>query len=262
MNLMPRIGLAYRLNDKTVIRGGAGTFFARLVGGILDDVYTGNGIYQVSDSLSNAALIAQGPVFPNVLAAPLTTITQGASTLDVLSPQPENAVFRTGDRRRRAADRQGHGSDRLRNLQPAESICTVRRILTLPRWARPSPTSSITLRNAGRHLHDTGLHRTAAELEFRRDLRGDQRRQQLVRRAGGDFREALRSRIPVVRRRTPGPTKSTTGRRGHQTRSSDSATLCGPTTANYRLRQRQRRARSAPALRLHVCLGAGIPAFQ
>ena len=86
MDLMPRIGVAYRLNDKTVIRAGAGTFFARLVGGMLDDVYTGNGIYQISDNLSNKTLIAQGPTFPNALAGPLTTITQGASTLDVLSP--------------------------------------------------------------------------------------------------------------------------------------------------------------------------------
>jgi hypothetical protein len=85
-DLAPRIGLAYRLDKKTVLRASAGTFFARQVSGILDDVYTGNGIYQVSDSLSNAALVAQGPVFPNALAAPLTTITQGASTLDVLSP--------------------------------------------------------------------------------------------------------------------------------------------------------------------------------
>lgn len=86
MDLMPRIGIAWRVDDKTVIRGGFGTFFARLIGGMLDDVYTGNGIYQVSDNLSNATLIAQGPVFPNALSAPLTTITQGASTLDILSP--------------------------------------------------------------------------------------------------------------------------------------------------------------------------------
>jgi len=86
-NFMPRIGVAYRINDKTVIRAGMGTFFARLVGGLLDDVYTGNGIYQISDSLSNAALIAQGPTFPNALASPLTSITQSASTLDVLSPK-------------------------------------------------------------------------------------------------------------------------------------------------------------------------------
>jgi outer membrane receptor protein involved in Fe transport len=88
VNLMPRIGLAYRLNDKTVLRAGGGTFFARLVGGMLDDVYTGNGAYQVSDSLtsSNASLLAAGPVFPNALAAPLTNLTSGASVLDVLAP--------------------------------------------------------------------------------------------------------------------------------------------------------------------------------
>ena len=88
MDLMPRIGLAYKINDKTVIRAGMGTFFARLVGGMLDDIYTGNGIYQISDSLtsSNATLQAAGPKFPNALAAPVTNITSGASTLDVLSP--------------------------------------------------------------------------------------------------------------------------------------------------------------------------------
>ena len=87
MDLMPRFGFAYRVNDKTVIRGGLGTFFARLVGGMLDDVYTGSRMYPgVADNLSNATLIAQGPVFPNALGAPLTSITQSASTLDVLSP--------------------------------------------------------------------------------------------------------------------------------------------------------------------------------
>jgi len=88
VDLMPRIGFAYRVNDKTVIRGGVGTFFARLVGGMLDDVYTGNGAYQISDSLtsSNASLLAAGPVFPNALASPVTGITSGASTLDVMAP--------------------------------------------------------------------------------------------------------------------------------------------------------------------------------
>jgi TonB dependent receptor len=97
VDLMPRIGVAYRLNDKTVIRAGIGTYFARLVSGLLDDVYTGNGMYQVSDSLSNAALIAQGPVFPNALAAPLTTIVGGASTLDVLSPNLKTPYSEQGN---------------------------------------------------------------------------------------------------------------------------------------------------------------------
>ncbi len=89
VNLMPRVGLAYRLNDKTVIRAGAGTFYARLVSGLLDDVYTGNGAYQISDSLtsSNPTLLAAGPVFPNALAAPVSGITSGASTLDIMSPK-------------------------------------------------------------------------------------------------------------------------------------------------------------------------------
>jgi hypothetical protein len=88
VNLMPRVGLAYRLNDKTVVRAGAGTFFARIIGGMLDDIYTGNGIYQVSDSLSssNATLLAAGPTFPNALASPVTGLTSGASVLDVFSP--------------------------------------------------------------------------------------------------------------------------------------------------------------------------------
>jgi outer membrane receptor protein involved in Fe transport len=88
MDLMPRLGIAYKINDKTVIRAGMGTFFARLVGGMLDDVYTGNGIYQVSDSLtsSNATQLAAGPRFPNALASPVTGLTASASVLDVLSP--------------------------------------------------------------------------------------------------------------------------------------------------------------------------------
>jgi outer membrane receptor protein involved in Fe transport len=87
LNLMPRIGLAYRVNDKTVIRAGAGTYFARLVSGLLDDVYTGNGLpsTQTSLSLSNATTIkAGGPVFPNVLTS--AGSAAGSSTLDVLSP--------------------------------------------------------------------------------------------------------------------------------------------------------------------------------
>jgi hypothetical protein len=88
LNLMPRVGLSYRIDDKTVLRAGVGTYFARLVGGLIDDSYTGNGMYQVADSLtsSNPTLLAAGPVFPNILAAPVTGLTSGASTLDVYAP--------------------------------------------------------------------------------------------------------------------------------------------------------------------------------
>ncbi len=197
-DLAPRIGVAYRLNSKTVIRGGAGTFFARQVSGILDDVYTGNGIYQISDSLSNATLIAQGPTFPNALAAPLTTITQGSSTLDVLSPNlktPYSEQATIAVERQIAKDMVVTVSgifSRGVNLWGTQDI-------NAPALGAPfTYTIDNAIGNGGRHLHHRSLHRSAAESEFRRHLRGNQRRQQLVRRAGGGLRQALLAWIPVV----------------------------------------------------------------
>ena len=47
-NFAPRIGLSYRLTDhRTVLRGGFGCFYARLLGGLIDDLWTTNGIYQI-----------------------------------------------------------------------------------------------------------------------------------------------------------------------------------------------------------------------
>ena len=70
-NFSPRAGLAYHLTDKTVVRAGFGLFYARLLGGLIDDLWTTNGIYQIADSLSNSnpTQLAAGPVFPNALAA-------------------------------------------------------------------------------------------------------------------------------------------------------------------------------------------------
>jgi hypothetical protein len=87
LNLMPRIGVAYRATDKTVLRAGLGAYFARLVAGLLDVPLTGKGMYQVADTLTstNPALLAAGPVFPGVLTAPVTGLTSGASTFDVFA---------------------------------------------------------------------------------------------------------------------------------------------------------------------------------
>ena len=73
-NLMPRIGLAYRINDKTVVRAGYGLFFARIMGATLQDLFTGNGVTTEMFNLSatKAAQLACGPVFPAILAAPPT----------------------------------------------------------------------------------------------------------------------------------------------------------------------------------------------
>ena len=55
------------------------------------------------------------------------------------------------------------------------------------------------------------------------------------------------------RRRIPGPTKSTTGRARPPTRSSDSATLCGPTTDNTRFDKGSGYSTSASALFTRLC---------
>jgi hypothetical protein len=87
-NFSPRAGLAYHLTDKTVVRAGFGLFYARLLGGLIDDLWTTNGIYQIADSLSNSnpTQLAAGPVFPNALAAAPTGATVGASTIQFAAP--------------------------------------------------------------------------------------------------------------------------------------------------------------------------------
>jgi hypothetical protein len=88
MNFSPRLGMSYRLTDRTVARGGFGLFYARLLGGLLDDLQTTNGIYQISDTLSStvAAQLAAGPVFPNALPSAPTGATVSASTIQFAAP--------------------------------------------------------------------------------------------------------------------------------------------------------------------------------
>ncbi len=87
-NFMPRFGFAYKLNDKTVLRGGYGMFYARFAGGTIDNLFSNNGITQTSISLARtqAAQLAVGPVFPNALAAIPSGINLAASSLQFAAP--------------------------------------------------------------------------------------------------------------------------------------------------------------------------------
>ncbi|MFY9728270.1 MAG: TonB-dependent receptor [Bryobacteraceae bacterium] len=87
-NFAPRVGLSYRLDDKTVLRGGFGIFYARLIGGLIDNLWTTNGIYQIADSLSGTSSpqLAAGPVFPNVLASAPAGASVSASTIQFADP--------------------------------------------------------------------------------------------------------------------------------------------------------------------------------
>jgi hypothetical protein len=84
----PRVGMSYRIDDKTVFRGGFGLYYARLLGGLIDNLWTTNGIYQIADTLasSNAAQLGAGPTFPNVLAAPPTGASVAAATIQFAAP--------------------------------------------------------------------------------------------------------------------------------------------------------------------------------
>jgi len=88
LDLAPRFGISYRLDDNTVLRGGFGTFYARFLGSLVDNLWTTNGIYQIADSLSstNSAQLAAGPIFPNALASPPTGATVSASTIELSAP--------------------------------------------------------------------------------------------------------------------------------------------------------------------------------
>ena len=88
LNLAPRIGASFKIDDKTVIRGGFGLFFARFLGGLQFNLWANNGVYTVSDSLSssNTSQLAAGPLFPNNLTAPPTGASVAASTIQYASP--------------------------------------------------------------------------------------------------------------------------------------------------------------------------------
>ncbi len=72
----PRLGLAYRIDDKTVARVGIGTYYQPYPGELMRLLYTWNGIYQSHVSIS--PLQAGSPVFPVVFGptAGLPTGTQ------------------------------------------------------------------------------------------------------------------------------------------------------------------------------------------
>lgn len=75
----PRIGLAYMLNNRTVIRVGGGSYFQPYVGQLLDALYTGNAIYQGSIALNPTETSAGAPVYPKVLG-PASTIPNTQTT--------------------------------------------------------------------------------------------------------------------------------------------------------------------------------------
>lgn len=87
--LGPRIGFAYSFNNaRTVFRVGYGMFHQRYGGGILNSMFTQNGVYQKNTTYTGSvpADLAVGPVFPNNLPA---TDRPASGTVNVTFAAPD-----------------------------------------------------------------------------------------------------------------------------------------------------------------------------
>ena len=77
-NLAPRIGFAYAFNEKTVLRGGYGMFFARTTAILTGTAHSQNGIQVIAVDIAcraNLNLPNNCPTYPNVFTAPPTGAT-------------------------------------------------------------------------------------------------------------------------------------------------------------------------------------------
>jgi hypothetical protein len=77
-NFAPRVGLAYSLNDKTVLRAGYGLFYARYISAMVANFFSLNDLYTQSLSITSPTSTG-APVFPNVLTSPAGALAANRS---------------------------------------------------------------------------------------------------------------------------------------------------------------------------------------
>ncbi len=65
LNLSPRFGAAYMLDDHTVVRAGYGWYYSPISGQLLDSLYLGNAIYQTNILIPPG--ITGAPIYPNII---------------------------------------------------------------------------------------------------------------------------------------------------------------------------------------------------
>ena len=96
-NFAPRIGIAYQMNDKTVIRAGYGMFYAKTSNSTAYAIRVENGVYQQQFNCGPTA--SCGPIFPNVIFTPpgpgVRAPFVGALTPQVINTNPPLGVLTT-----------------------------------------------------------------------------------------------------------------------------------------------------------------------
>jgi hypothetical protein len=85
---MPRLGIAYQANNKTVLRAGYGMFYSRMAGATLQDMFSNNGVTTSTFTLAatQAPQLAVGPVFPNILSGVPGGINIAATSIQFAAP--------------------------------------------------------------------------------------------------------------------------------------------------------------------------------
>lgn len=99
MNFSPRFGLAYSLNDKTVLRAGYGIFYARFPAATITRLHQLNGVVQRALTLQGTtpADNAVGPVFPANLASLDRNPPAGTVSVTFADPELRTPYTQQGD---------------------------------------------------------------------------------------------------------------------------------------------------------------------
>ena len=98
-NIAPRLGVSYRLNDRTVIQAGYGIGYARFPGATVSNLFKGNAVYQTAMSLSatQPAQLAAGPMYPYILPPTFSGGSVSAASLQFAAPNLKTPYSEQGN---------------------------------------------------------------------------------------------------------------------------------------------------------------------
>ena len=161
-NIAPRLGFAYAFNQKTVVRGGYGLFYARTPSILTGTAHSQNGIQVVAIDINCTTNPALCPAYPNVFSAVPTNVAAVTPNLYLFAKnykQPfteqarlqfEREVFKNTTFSVEYTLFKGHDLTRTRNANLSAPVATVIPIfssagaatgqtLTVQRFSNPRP---------------------------------------------------------------------------------------------------------------------------